>query len=111
MQSYGGYNWRPLTWTTLLIFTAVVGIIFLVAWVKTNFMRAFCLGLNLEGTLLWVCSLSPEGGVPPQGNWKERISWFFKLAKGYPVTINPKWLCCGIIFIFISAIVQSFFQF
>jgi|GEM_PF-6420831 len=111
MQLEGGYNWRPLTWrifkiSTLLCFV----IVFLIAVFKKSLLQFFCLFLNLEGTLMWVFSLSPEGGLPPPEKWKDKISWFFQLARGYPVTINPKMLYVGVSFVLLSAILQALFQ-
>ncbi len=109
MQFEGGYDWRPLTWAILKIFTVIFMIIFLCIWlvVKKSLLQSFCLFLNMEGTLLWVSSLSPEGGVPPPTNWRKRITWFFEFARGRAVAINPKMLYCGILFIIMSAILQT----
>lgn len=112
MQFEGGYNWRPLTWMILLIFTVIFVIVFFVVWFvfKKSFLQSSCLFLNIEGTLLWVSSLSPEGGLPPPTNWKKRISWFFEFARGRSVAVNPKMLYCGIFFIIVSAIFQTLLQ-
>ena len=89
MQTPGGYDERPLVWRIFMIASFA------------------CLLLNLEGTLMWAFSLSPHGGLPPQGKIKERVSWFFELVKGQTVTVNPKMFYAGIFALLLSAVIQA----
>ena len=111
MQMDGGYNERPLIWDIFIISSIICGIVVLyVLRVKRSWFGPFCLFLNLEGTLMWAFSLSPHGGPPPQGSWKDQISWFFQLAKGYTVTVNPKMFYAGILSVLVSAVLQALFK-
>ena len=108
MQFEGGYDERPLNHRLLCIFSIISWVIALVVFmIKKSPASAICLLLNLQGTLLWVFSLSGNGLLPPKGNWCERIAWFFQPTKGRTVTINPRKLFFGIFLLLLSAVLQA----
>ncbi|HTL71312.1 MAG TPA: hypothetical protein VL404_08490 [Candidatus Eisenbacteria bacterium] len=112
MQTFdGGYDWRPLTWIVFKIATVCCALITAVVLFAfgAGFLRSFCLFLSLEGTLMWAFSLSPYGGEPPRGNLPRRILWFFQVARGYTLAVNPRWLYAGIFCIFLSEILKTLF--
>ena len=111
MQFDGGYDLRPLTWKVFVFFSIIISVFCfcLFLFFKKTFLTSLSLFFNLEGTLMWVSSLSPHGTLPPPKGWKEKITWFFQMTKGFTVAINPKMLYCGILFVMLSAILQALF--
>jgi len=74
-------------------------------------IRVIHLFLNCCGTIFLAAVYTPIGLTPPQGNFYQRIKWFFKPLSegvGVPVHFNQWMSFCGLFCYFLAAIISQF---
>ena len=99
MQSTGAYRYPAAA-----IFCVMSGIVLVLGgllWKSKGLSipEGFSLLLALEGTVMWACSLTPVGLLPPPvGIWR-KLRWLFRGQAGTPLSLNQPLFYIGIMFV------------
>jgi hypothetical protein len=107
MQISGGYRY-PGTAICVILTIVAIGATLGVAYFKSmTFVAALILFLSLEGTVLLASAFTPTGLTPPQGEFTQRVRWFFAQERGVAVRFSQPLFYGGLLALFLSALLAG----
>lgn len=107
MQYSGGYKYPSGTICVIFTFVVIFVSVGLIVSKALPLHRIGSVIFSLEGTVLLASAFTPKGLVPPQGNLRNRIKWFFKQPHGVPVEFSQPLYYGGILFLIVGILLSA----